>query len=71
MFRFGKCPNPNCSQLIRKVGATTVVVETAKAKYQGVTFICPICATVLSVSLDPLIERKEIVAAVVKALAKG
>jgi hypothetical protein len=58
MFKYGKCPK--CENLVRKVATSSVVVETATTKYRGISFNCSLCGTVLSVSLDPLLNNDKI-----------
>jgi len=65
----GKCPK--CETSLKRVKAQYVDVETPKDTYKGVSYVCPLCGTILSVSVDPLAVKNGIVVAILKALGKG
>jgi hypothetical protein len=65
----GKCPK--CEASLKRVKAQYIDVETPKANYKGVSYVCPFCRTILSVSVDPLAVKNGIVLAILKALDKG
>ena len=65
----GKCPK--CEAPLKRVKAQYLDVETPKANLKGVSYVCPFCQTILSVSVDPLAVKNGIVWAILKALGKG
>jgi hypothetical protein len=66
MQTYGKCPG--CGNLVRKATFSVIPIESAKAKYPGVSFNCSICGVVLGISIDPILLKKQIVEEIVKAL---
>jgi hypothetical protein len=64
----GKCPK--CEAHLKRVKAQYVDVETPKDTYKGVSYVCPFCQTILSVSVDPLAVKNGAVLAILKALGR-
>jgi hypothetical protein len=67
----GKCPG--CGNVITSVSAEHVdVTRGFEAKFHGVSFVCPnfACQRVLSVAVDPLALKNDIVKEVLRGLGK-
>lgn len=60
MFPSGKCPNIEISQ--QQIGGRS---------WHGVSYVCPHCATMLGVGIDPVALKRDTVTEVVKELKKG
>jgi hypothetical protein len=69
----GKCPK--CNGTLNKVRAESIDVHVGAlgtgGSYRGVSYFCPMCHAVLSVSIDPLAVKADTVKATVKAIRKG
>lgn len=65
----GKCPK--CEARLKEVNVEYVDVIGAGANYKGVSYVCPHCSAVLSVAIDPLFVKNQIVVDVLKALGRG
>lgn len=69
MINVAKCPK--CEAIIRSVSIEAVDVKQGmQSKFHGVSYSCPSCRTVLSVSIDPIAIKTDIVKELKKALAK-
>lgn len=64
----GKCPK--CDARLNKVDVEYTEVRGYRKAYKGINYVCPYCSVVLSVSIDPLAVKNEIVSEVLKALGK-
>lgn len=65
-----KCPY--CHKVISTVNVETIGIETGlSVGYKGVTYSCPGCHAVLSVEMDPIALKADIVRDLLKALRKG
>lgn len=69
----GKCPY--CKKTISKVYVEAITIEQAPlsqgAAYKGVTYLCPGCRAVLSVSMDQISLKQDTISGVVDRLRKG
>ena len=72
-LHFGKCPK--CEHTLNNVRIEPVDLVTgplAGAKtYKGISYVCPMCSTVLSVGMDPIALKADTAKAVVQQLRKG
>lgn len=69
MINAGKCPK--CDKTITNVMIEHVdVSERFQKRWHGASYQCPFCHTVLSVGLDPLSLKADIVSEVIAALKK-
>lgn len=63
----GKCPK--CEKPVTRVNLHPIEAsEPMGPKWKAVTYNCPSCNTVLTVQIDPVAIRTEIINGVVKAL---
>jgi hypothetical protein len=70
MLHSGKCPH--CDNIIGSVDVETIDINAGMyASYKGVTYLCPRCRSVLSVSMDQLALNHDVVKRLLKALDKG
>ena len=65
-----KCPK--CEMLVSEVTAESVEIRSPRASvsFRGVSYACPFCHSILSVQLDPLALKAEIVADLKETLRK-
>jgi hypothetical protein len=64
----GKCPK--CGRIIDRVDTEAVEIRDGAKSFKGTSFLCPSCRAVLSVGLDPLRFKTELVNETVAALLK-
>ena len=70
MIKTGKCPG--CQKTISKVRVENIdITEGFTPTWKGVSFLCPSCSCVLSVGVDPVALKADIVAEVVNNLRLG
>jgi uncharacterized protein with PIN domain len=63
----GKCPK--CDHVLSHVKLDYVEIKVTDGKtFHGANYLCPYCRTVLSVAIDPIALKAEIVFEVVKKL---
>jgi hypothetical protein len=69
MMNTGKCPK--CEKLLTSVKIEPIDVQQGfQTAWHGVSLSCPWCRAILSVSIDPIAIKTDIVNEVVKALRK-
>ena len=57
----GKCPNPECQRTLGHVAIEKIRVNQGlKRRFNGVSYLCPHCKTIIGVSINPLTVRDEI-----------
>jgi uncharacterized protein with PIN domain len=65
-IHMGKCPK--CDGVVNNVHAEAVTIKTGPMgtgrAYNGVSYLCPLCRAVLSVSIDPLALKADTVKAI-------
>jgi hypothetical protein len=62
---------PKCEKFVERVIIETISVEKdPQNKWKGVSFLCPKCKTVLSVSIDPIAIKTDIVNAIQRSIGK-
>jgi hypothetical protein len=66
MFNTGKCPY--CQAMISNSVVETITIEGGTQSYKGVTYLCPSCHSVLSVSIDQIALNADLVNRLLKAL---
>jgi len=68
-----KCPH--CNSVLTRAVVESIEVDTAvifsSTTYKGVTYACPSCRAVLSVSLDQMALNADVVDRLLKALGRG
>ena len=72
MIKLGKCPK--CEQHISSVKIEHVDVKEGiigPASWHGVSYLCPSCNSVLSVQIDPIALKADIVSELFERLRKG
>lgn len=66
----GKCPK--CEQVIFQAEVEPITVQQLLGpSWNGASFLCPHCRTVLSVGMDPVALKTDIVDDILEALGKG
>jgi hypothetical protein len=61
-----KCPK--CEKLISSVNTSEIKVNSDGRIWNGIAYNCPFCFTALSVAIDPIALKFDIVSEVVAAL---
>jgi hypothetical protein len=70
MLHSGKCPH--CEHIIGHAKAESIEIRVGTTdKYKGISYCCPSCRSVLSVSMDPLALNQNLVNRLMQALRKG
>jgi hypothetical protein len=72
MFHSAKCPY--CERTVATARVETIKIDAglgADIAYQGVTYSCPACRKVLTVSMDQIALNADLVTRLLKALRKG
>jgi phage terminase large subunit GpA-like protein len=70
MFYSGKCPH--CEKTVASANVETIQINAGtQASYKGVTYLCPHCRRVLTVSMDQISLNEDLVARLLKALGRG
>jgi Zn ribbon nucleic-acid-binding protein len=68
-----KCPH--CNAVITRAVVETIDIDTAvifpQTSYKGVTYACPACRSIVSVSMDQIALNHDVVQRLLKALGKG
>ena len=68
--RMGTCPQ--CKSAISTARATDVqLIDEDGGQWYGKKYACPNCGCVLSVSIDPVRQKDEIVSEILAALGRG
>jgi len=65
----GLCPK--CGSMVSYAKIDSIALRITGAEYKGISYLCPSCSAVLSVSLDHLALTADIAKAVAKRLGKG
>lgn len=66
----GKCPH--CQNTVASAEVETITINAGgQASYKGVSYLCPNCRAVLSVSMDQIALNEDLKTRLLKALAKG
>ena len=65
----GLCPK--CNGVVSRVMLEGVTINAPGASWHGVNYLCPLCRTVLSVGIEPVALKTDIVSEVVEKLRKG
>jgi hypothetical protein len=65
----GKCPKCE-KQIITASYSTPDITRLGGQSWKGVSINCPHCQTVLSISIDPIAIKSDIVASVKKLLGR-
>lgn len=69
MIHSGKCQQ--CKTTVNRANAEPIEIKVGKEKYKGISYFCPSCHSVLSVSMDPLGLNQNLVIRLMKALGRG
>ncbi len=70
MINSGKCPK--CEKTINKVSLEAVdVLVGFQTQYNGVSYSCPHCRTVLGVGIDPVALMNDTVSKTIQRLGAG
>ncbi len=67
MINTGKCPKCESTITNVKIEGVDVYVSMNK-RWRGVSYICPSCNSVLSVQIDPVALKTDIINGVVKKI---
>ncbi len=68
MIQTGICPK--CNELLEKVKIEVIKIEWARKSHDGISYVCPKCAVILSVSVDPYKWSEKLLEGVKKLLPK-
>jgi phage FluMu protein Com len=69
MLHSGKCPH--CAKVIASTSVETVDLKAgANVSYKGVSYLCPHCRSVLSVTMDQIAMNVDLVSRLLKTLGK-
>jgi len=67
MINTGKCPK--CEKLITSVKIEHIDInEVFQPRWHGVSLVCPMCSTILGVSIDPIAIKGDIIAEINRKL---
>lgn len=55
----GKCPK--CESSITSVKIDGVTAKSGSLSWKAITYLCPYCSTILSVQIDPIAVKNDIV----------
>jgi hypothetical protein len=70
MLHSGKCPK--CEETVGSARVETIEIRAgAHDAYKGVSYLCPHCRSVLSVSIDQIALNADLVTRLLKALGRG
>ena len=70
MLHSGKCPK--CERIVGHVKTEAIELNVStKEKYKGVSYSCPSCHCVLSVGIDFLALKNDIVSSLFERLREG
>jgi hypothetical protein len=69
MIHVGECPY--CHRKVTKARVETITIEGGTQSYKGVTYSCPYCQSVLTVSMDQIALNADLVNRLVKVLRKA
>ena len=61
---------PSCEAPVSRVKLHAVTVQAVGATWNGVSYSCPSCLHVLSVGIDPIAIKSDLVEEIVAALRK-
>jgi hypothetical protein len=64
----GKCPH--CKTLLLRVELEDMAVASGPGKttWNGISYVCPSCRTILGVSIDPVALKTELADEILRAL---
>ncbi|MGD1153990.1 MAG: hypothetical protein ABR911_14105 [Syntrophales bacterium] len=67
MINTGKCPK--CEKVVYNLKLEAIKINVSfHPRWLGVSYLCPLCNTVLGVSIDPIAIKTDIVNEVVEKL---
>jgi hypothetical protein len=69
MLHSGKCPK--CDKVVSYAKLESIDLKIGGAGYKGISYVCPSCRAVLSVSLDHIALTTDIAEAVARRLGRG
>ena len=71
----GNCPNPKCERRLTSASVEPMTIKSSSRSWKGVQYLCPYCRVILSVGIDQLALKADIVSevgnAVLFALQRG
>jgi hypothetical protein len=57
----GRCPNPNCAAIVSDAEIEAVILrQNGVPKWNGISYHCPKCRTVLGVQIDPVALKSDL-----------
>jgi ssDNA-binding Zn-finger/Zn-ribbon topoisomerase 1 len=69
MLHSAQCPH--CKRTIASAKVENIKINGLDSEYKGVTYSCPWCHSVLSVSIDQIALNHDVVKRLLKALGRG
>jgi hypothetical protein len=67
----GTCPKCEATVSSVQIRNVTVSAGIGGPSWNGIKYLCPTCNCVLSVAIDPVALKNDIVSAILLALGKG
>jgi len=64
----GKCAK--CERVLSTVNLKAITVRAPGTTWKGVSYECPYCSSILSVGIDPIAVKTDVVAEVLQGLKK-
>jgi len=69
MINIGKCPK--CEKILNSVNLEAIdIKEGFQSAWHGVSYCCPLCHTVLSVQIDPVALKTDIIEGIAQKLRR-
>jgi hypothetical protein len=65
---YGKCPG--CQNLVMSVSGHPVKINIGTSIWNGITYQCPSCQTVLGCQIDPIAVKSDIITEVKQLLKR-
>ncbi len=62
----GKCPH--CDKTITTVVAEKMKIEIGQATWQGVSYYCPLCSSILSIQADPVAIKQDVISELTRVI---
>ena len=70
MINTGKCPK--CNQIVSTISIENVIINAGfgRPSWEGIAYLCQYCNTVLSVQIDPVSLKTDLINELLKALGR-
>ncbi len=61
---------PKCEATLNAVHAKAITVTSRTGSWRGISYVCPSCGSILSVGLDPLALKNDVLKELLQRLGK-